>query len=320
MSTLAFVGLALILSAYVMLDGYDLGVGALHLFIARSERERAASFEAIGPFWSGNEVMLIVAGGVLFALFPRVYAAAFSGFYLPFVIVLWLLMGRGLAIELRSHFESDLWRGFWDVVFAICSALLALLFGIALGNVLRGVPLDAHGYFAGTFAFLLNGYALLVGLLALCAIALHGATFAAWRSSELAPRAQRCIRVLWPIVTLLYLTATVATFHVRAAQIGPVLWAAPLLTIIGLAGMQLPGNGRRFAASSIFLFGLMASAAGTLYPSVLPGFPQGSAGLDITNAATGAHALRVGMILFGSGLAGTLIYATLAARRLLRGV
>ena len=181
MSSVAFVLLAFMLGAYVLLDGFDLGIATIAPFVGKDEEERGAAMRAIGPFWNGNEVWLVAAGGALFALFPKAYASAFSGFYLPFVVVLWLLMFRGIAIELRGHFATPMWRDFWDFCFSGSSALLVVLFGVALGNLLRGVPLDADGYFTGSFGFLLNPYALLVGLTALAAIAMHGAAFALLR-------------------------------------------------------------------------------------------------------------------------------------------
>ncbi|MGC2633157.1 MAG: cytochrome d ubiquinol oxidase subunit II, partial [Candidatus Cybelea sp.] len=162
MSVAAFVTIAFMFAMYVMLDGYDLGVATVGALIARGERDRSAVMASIGPFWNGNEVWLIAAAAALFALFPAAFAAAFSGFYLPFIVALWLLMLRGIAVELREHFPSEVWHQFWDAAFAGSSALLIFVFGIALGNLLRGVPLDASGYFEGTFAFLLNPYALLV--------------------------------------------------------------------------------------------------------------------------------------------------------------
>jgi cytochrome bd ubiquinol oxidase subunit II len=315
----AFLLLALVFTAYVLLDGYDLGVGVIHLFVARSDGERASSLETIGPFWSGNEVVLIAAAGSMFALFPRAYAASFSGFYLPLIVVLWLLMGRGLAIELRGHFESDLWHSFWDVVFALCSILLALVLGIALGNVLRGVPLNAQGYFSGTFGFLLNWYALLVGLLALGALALHGAVFAAWRSELLAARTHKAIALVWPAVLVLFVAATVATLRVHPTQLGPVLWIAPVFAFLGLIAMRVLSHRlHRFIASAVFLAGLMIAATATLYPYLLPSYPAGSGGLDIYNAASGSYGLSTGIAVFAFGFGAVAIYGTLALRKMLR--
>ena len=138
---------AIMIAGYVVLDGFDLGAGIIHLFVARTEQERQQVLRSIGPVWDGNEVWLVAAGGTLYFAFPALYAAAFSGFYLALMMVLWLLILRGISIELRSHIESSLWRPFWDLIFGGSSALLALLYGAALGNVVRGVPLDSEGFF-----------------------------------------------------------------------------------------------------------------------------------------------------------------------------
>ncbi len=320
MNTAAFTLLAVFLGAYVVLDGYDLGVGAMHLLLPRSDDERATSLATIGPFWNGNEVWIIAAGGVLFALFPQAYAAAFSGFYLPLTIGLWLLMGRGMALELRGHFANDLWHDFWDVTFAACSTMLALVFGVALGNVVRGVPLDSNGYFTGTFASLLNWYAILVGLFALGALALHGLTFAAWRSAVLATdHAQRLLQYLWIAVLALFAATTWATLRVHPPTIGPILWMAPAAALCALFTVRFARNrALRFAASSVFLAALMIAAAATIYPYVLPSYPVGSGGLTIYDASAGVHGLFAGTVVFAIGFCIVAVYGTLSARSMLR--
>src|SRR4051812_47698874 len=168
---------------YVVLDGFDLGVGALHRVLGKTEEEREQSTAAIGPVWNGNEVWLLASGGVLFMTFPAAYAAAFSGLYFGLILVLWLLVGRGLALELRHQIENPLWRSACDAVFALSSAALALVFGVALGNVVRGVPLNADGYFhLGLFA-ILNWYGLLIGVFGLVTLCAHGAGFLALRGT-----------------------------------------------------------------------------------------------------------------------------------------
>src|SRR3954463_13057146 len=147
METIWFILVTLMLTGYVVLDGFDLGAGALHLIAAKTDEERRLVLRSIGPVWDGNEVWLVAAGGTLFYAFPLLYASSFSGFYLPLNIVLWLLIGRGLGIELRKHVDNVLWRDFFDVAFAGASLLLAVFFGAALGNVVRGVPLEADQYF-----------------------------------------------------------------------------------------------------------------------------------------------------------------------------
>src|SRR5712675_1294870 len=141
MGTLWFCLVAIMITVYVLLDGFDLGAGAIHLLVAKTDAERRQVLASVGPVWDGNEVWLIAGGGTLYFAFPALYAGAFSGFYLPLMIVLWLLILRGISIELRSHIESPIWKPFWDLIFGGSSALLALLYGAALGNVVRGVPL-----------------------------------------------------------------------------------------------------------------------------------------------------------------------------------
>src|SRR6266851_10419488 len=146
METLWFILVGFMLSAYVVLDGFDLGVGAIHLLVAKTDDERRLVLQAIGPVWDGNEVWLVAAGGTLFFTFPRLYGASLSGFYLPLMVVLWLLMLRGLAVELRSR-GNAVWAGLWDALFFVGSGGLAFFFGAAIANVVRGVPLNAQGYF-----------------------------------------------------------------------------------------------------------------------------------------------------------------------------
>src|SRR5205809_6978061 len=147
MGTIWFWLVAIMITIYVLLDGFDLGAGAIHLLAAKTDEERRQVLASIGPVWDGNEVWLLAAGGTLYFAFPALYASAFSGFYLPLMIVLWLLIGRGVGIELRSHVDSPVWRGLLGGVFGIASLLLTIFFGAALGNVIRGVPLQPDGYF-----------------------------------------------------------------------------------------------------------------------------------------------------------------------------
>ncbi|HKU68864.1 MAG TPA: cytochrome d ubiquinol oxidase subunit II [Candidatus Baltobacteraceae bacterium] len=319
MNVAAFVLLAGMLGAYVILDGYDLGVGAIHLLFSRDDSERSASFEAIGPFWNGNEVFLIASGAVLFALFPRAYAAAFSGFYLPFVIVLWLLMVRGMSIELRGHFTSDLWRGFWDVAFCLSSALLAFVLGVAIGNVVRGVPLNEAGYFAGTFGFLLNGYALAVGALSLFALAMHGAAFLWMRAdARYHARARRFVRASLAIAGVLFIGVTAASLHEPRGGAHAVLWIAPAIALAALFAVGFAKNGTQaLTASSVFLLAVMASAAQTIFPYVLPALASGR-GIDIYNAAPNAYSVGTAFTAAIIGVGAVLAYGTIAAVRLLR--
>jgi cytochrome d ubiquinol oxidase subunit II len=321
-NVLAFGLVAFMLAVYVLLDGYDLGVAAMTPLLARGDAEKRAAMQSIGPFWNGNEVWLIAAGGVLFALFPQGYATAFSGFYLPFMIVLWLLMGRGVALELREHFPSEMWHQFWDAMFAVASVLLILLFGVALGNLLRGVPLDAQGYFLGTFAFLLNWYALLVGMFGLLVLATHGTAFLAVRvEGALADRARAMLPQAWIAVLAFFIAVTAATFLVRAGA-PPAPWvyvaSAGALGMLGWmrAAMAMRRDKQVFAASCAFVGLLLVTVAGTLYPYLIPAYPAGHGGLSIFAASPPPVALASALGVSIVGLLAVIVYGALVWRKL----
>jgi cytochrome bd ubiquinol oxidase subunit II len=321
MSIAAFCVIAFMLTAYVMLDGYDLGIASVSPFIARSERERFALMRSIGPFWNGNEVWLIVAAGSLFALFPLAYASAFSGFYLPFIVVLWLLMFRGIAMELRAHFPSRLWHEFWDAAFALSSGLLVLILGIALGNLLRGLPLAPTGYFQGTFARLLNPYALLVGIFSLAVLGQHGIAFAAMRiEGAPAARALRLLRVLPWVVLMLYAGVSVATLVVRAgAPEMPAAYALSALSLLSLAVLATSAHREQrvavFLASCAFVASLLATAAATLYPYLLPALPPNH-GVSIFDAVPSRAALVCALTVTIAGSIAVLVYSSFIWRRM----
>jgi len=301
-STLWFWTLAAMLAVYAVLDGYDLGVGALHLGLARTPTERSVHFQAIGPVWNGNEVWLIAAGGMIFAAFPRLYAAAFSGFYLALMVVLWLFILRGVAIEFRHQISHPLWSEFWDAVFALASLLLALLLGVALGNLVRGLPVGPDGYFQGSFALLLNPYAMLVGLLSLVVLAWHGAEFIRGKSAGAhAERARRFARILAWVAAGLGLAATAATLRLRPAVLEnferhPLALLLPAAALAGwLVAWRAPAR-RGFAGSSLVILGLIGAAAATLYPDLLPSSLDPHYSLTVHNAAAGAYALRAAWI------------------------
>jgi cytochrome d ubiquinol oxidase subunit II len=312
-----FVVLTFMLAGYAVLDGFDLGVGTLHLWLGRTREERATLIDSIGPVWNGNEVWLLAAGGSMFVAFPHLYAASFSGFYLALMLVLWLLLLRGLGIEFRHQIDSELWTHAWDVAFAGASVLLALLFGVALGNVLRGLPLDANGEFQGTFALMLNPFALLGGLLSVATLAMHGAAWAALKTEgELQLRARRFTRVLWPVVVVLLAAMIAASFVVRpdfTRNFTARAWllAAPLMAVTALVAIriaQIRTNDRgTFAACAATIAAVLTSVAAGLYPHLLPARP-GSAhpGLDIYNSASPEGSLRIalGVYLFGMTLVG----------------
>jgi cytochrome d ubiquinol oxidase subunit II len=335
--TVWFICVASMVVMYVLLDGFDLGAGAIHLFAARNERERRTIIRAIGPVWDGNEVWLIAAGGTLFFAFPLLYASGFSGFYLPLIIVLWLLMIRGLSIELRGHIGNPLWASFWDAMFFIGSALLAIFFGAALGNVVRGVPLNQGGYFFqplwtdfspfSTNPGILYWYTILIGLLALATLVVHGANFVAVKTeNELNARSGRIARIFAFVLVVLTVLGTVATFWVRPEMLSsfnerPYGYVLPLVAIAGLAGM-IYFNLRRhdraaFLSSSAYIVGMLTSTVFAVYPNVLPAvIPENS--LTIQNASASQYGMTVGLIWWSIGMVLAAVYFVLIYR-LFRG-
>lgn len=318
-NTVWFVVLVFMLAGYAVLDGFDLGVGALHLLLGRDTRERGTLIDAIGPVWNGNEVWLLAAAGSMFVAFPHLYAASFSGFYLALMLVLWLLVLRGLGIEFRHLVDHDMWRHAWDVAFSLSSALLALLFGVALGNLLRGVPLNGRGEFQGTFSLMLNWFALLGGMLSVALLSMHGAAWVVLKTEDsLQERARRFAGGLWWVAMALLAAMVAASFVVRpdftanfVAQ--PWLLFAPVVTAAGAIGIkyfQRRQDGRRaFAAGAVMIAGVLASVAAGLYPVLLPAAP-GSAhpGLDIFNAASPEGSLRTALAIYLWGLVLVALY------------
>lgn len=328
MSTLWFCFLAVMVTMYVVLDGFDLGVGALHLPLAQTDEEREEATAAIGPVWNGNEVWLIASGGVLFLAFPKAYASAFSGLYFGLIIVLWLLVGRGLALELRHQIDHPMWRSACDTVFWLSSGALGLVFGVALGNVVRGVPLDARGYFSLPLFNILNWYALLIGVFGLVVLCAHGAAFLAWRASgEFAARAAVATRRLLVLEVVLVLVLAWPTYHVRHSMLTtfgdhPWRFIFPLLVVAGAAGQFVYQRRRQwlhaFAASSLFIVGLLTTMAAGLYPSILPARAGQPHGLTVDNAASGHHALTTALIWWPLGMVLAAVYFVYAYRMFFR--
>jgi len=314
MATAWFVLLGFMLIVYVVLDGFDLGTGALHLFVARSDEDRT-TLAAIGPVWNGNEVWLIAAGGLLVFAFPRVYAVAFSGFYLPLMLVLWLLILRGVAIELRSQQANPLWRQFFDLTFALSSAVLALVLGVALGNVLRGVPIDATGYFAAPLFtnFGLGGelgaidwYTLSVGIFALVVLAAHGAMFLRWKTGGVVNlRSTRMARWMWTIAIVLAIVVTIETTYVNPALLSnlaarPALWIVPFVLLAAWVGVFVAlARGKElagFLASSVVIAGLLGMTAGALYPMLLRSTIDPAFSLNVAGSANSPRGLATGLV------------------------
>jgi cytochrome d ubiquinol oxidase subunit II len=318
LNTAWFLLLAFMLAGYAVLDGFDLGLGSIHLLLGRDRAERARLIDSIGPVWNGNEVWLLGAGGALVAAFPTLYAASFSGFYLALMLVLWLLLLRGIGIEFRHQVHHALWEDAWDVVFSIASLLLALLFGVALGNVLRGVPFEANGEFRGTFTVILNGFSILGGVLSVVTLGMHGACWAALKTEgPLQARARRFAAIGWWLSVAALVAMVAASFVVRpdfTRNFTTHLWlmAVPLATLAGGAGARrVIGRDdlRAFLCTSGYIAGILASIAAGLYPTLLPAGPGSAApGLDIYNAAAPHGSLFTALIIYLVGLSIVSVY------------
>jgi cytochrome d ubiquinol oxidase subunit II len=318
MPTTWFLIIALMMAVYVVLDGFDLGAGIVHFLVARTDAERRTVIRSIGPVWDGNEVWLLAGGGTLYFAFPLLYASSFSGFYLPLMMVLWLLILRGISIEFRNHIRNGVWQPFWDAVFAGASALLAVFFGAALGNVVRGVPLDASaGFFlplwtdftTGRDAGILDWYTVLIGVAALLSLTMHGALWVAHKTEgELSERSRKLAGLVWWGVAAFVVIITFASFSVQphlaqsfAAR--PWEYIVPAIAVAGLLAARLMRKDlARFLGSCAYLLGMLGSAAMGLYPDVLPSNADPSLSLTIYNAAADPYGLRIGLFWFVPGI------------------
>ena len=319
MASLWYWIVAAMVATYVVLDGFDLGAGVIYLMAAKTDEERRKVLRAIGPVWDGNEVWLLAAGGTLYFAFPQLYASSFSGFYLPLMMVLWLLMLRAVGIEFRVHSESHVWQGFFDVVFSVSSILLAVFFGAALGNVVRGVPLDATGYFfeplwtdfkLGPQVGILDWYTVLIGVMALVTLTAHGSYYIALKTdADLGRRARGFALLCWPLQFFLSVSAMVATYFIRPdimTNYGnhPIGLVVPIVVVASLAVMLWANpKGKEklaFVASSLYITFLLVGAAFALYPVVLPARDH-QYDLTIYNTAAGTHGLSVGLVWWSFG-------------------
>jgi cytochrome d ubiquinol oxidase subunit II len=312
---------AVMIVGYVVLDGFDLGVGVLHLFLARNEAERRTTLASIGPVWDGNEVWLLAGGGTLYFAFPLLYASAFSGFYLPLMIVLWLLIVRGISVELRNHVEVGVWRALLDGLFGFSSALLTIFFGAALANVLRGVPLQVDGYFflplwtnwqPGVHPGILDWYTVIGGLVALVALTLHGALWLTIKTSgDLEQRARRIVTPLWFVLVALTVVSLVATITVRPASLNnyfnyPFTLVVPIGVVGSLVAISLFSRKgqpvKAFLSSCLYLFFMLAGACWGLYPTLLPATTGAANDITLSSAISGPHTLAVGLVWWSFGM------------------
>jgi cytochrome d ubiquinol oxidase subunit II len=314
-----FVLLGVLLAGYAILDGFDLGVGILHLG-GRTDQERRVFMNSIGPLWDGNEVWLVVFGGALFAAFPKAYAAAFSGLYLPLMLVLVALIFRGVSMEFRSKYSMGWWRGFWDVAFCLSSTLATFLFGVAVGNSIKGMPLDPSGDFARAMPLreVLQPYPVAVGIFAVAAFAMHGAIYLYLKTEgELQSRIQTWMWTTFGIFLVVYMLVTIFTMvsipHVTDnLKLYPWTWVVPVLNILAIANipraiyLKKPLYAFLSSCATIaaftFLFGL------ALYPHLIVSSLNPEWSLTVTSAASTHKTLTIMAIVALLGMPFVLAY------------
>ncbi|MHC4472202.1 MAG: cytochrome d ubiquinol oxidase subunit II [Planctomycetota bacterium] len=318
-----FVLYAVLVCGYAVLDGFDLGVGVLSLS-RKSESDRRLMVNAIGPVWDGNEVWLLTAGGALFAAFPIVYATVFSGFYLAFMLLLFGLIARAVSMEFRHQVESEAWRRLWDLLFGLGSLLPALLFGVAFGNIMRGVPIDAAGTYTGTFFGLLHPYCLVIGLLGLVMFVCHGAIYMAMKSEgELAEAMRGWASRTWTVWVVLYVVATILSIfaapHLFERVMGnPLAWVAFLVLLasliyvpVGLKGDRL---GWTFIASSAAIVAMIALVGISLFPRMVPSLTNLGNSLTVANASSSERTLTTILVIALIGMPLVLVYTVFIYR------
>jgi cytochrome d ubiquinol oxidase subunit II len=305
--------ISVMLAIYVILDGFDIGAGALHLFLGRTDAERRKIIKSIGPVWDGNEVWLLATGGVLYFVFPQLYASSFSGFYLPLMMVLWLLMLRAIGLEFRTHINDGIWAAFFDAIFSIGSLLLAIFYGAALGNIVRGLPLGPDHYFflplwtnwnVGAHPGVLDWYTVLSGVVVLVALLVHGANYLVCKTDgDLHERARTTSLVLTPVLLVLTLVSLAATLAIHPGIVAnyntlKIGYIVPFLVFVSLIGIFVFQRARKevlaFVCGGLYLALMLVGAVYALYPVILPAVdPQYN--LTIANSITGSYALQVGL-------------------------
>lgn len=321
-----FILIFVLLAGYAVLDGFDLGVGVMVL-LSREERERRFFINAIAPVWDGNEVWLLTGGGALFAAFPPVYATVFSGFYLALMLVLACLIFRAVSMEFRGKLGHSLWRRVWDIIFGVSSLLLAVLFGVAFGNVLRGVPIAADGSYAGSFLGLLNGFALIVGLLGLAIFTMHGAIYLGGKHASSQVRLAKFAQIGWIVTVILFVGATAGALHwapslIAPALSNPVTWLGSVLLIAATLTVPIALGARRFrtafVASSSMIGAMMALAAVGLFPRLLPSQNDPARALTIYNSSSSHLTLWTMLVIALLGMPLVIAY-TAVIHRIFRG-
>ncbi len=320
--------LGFMLTAYVVLDGRNFGAGAVQLIVAKTGPECRQVIAAIGPLWTWHEVWLVAAGGVLLATFPRVLAAAFAGYYLALFLVLWSLILRGIGLEVGGHLADPLWQSFWDFLFVLSNILLAVLFGVALGNVVRGVPLDASGKFHMALftnfgvqgeVGLLDWYTISLGVFALVTLSAHGTTYLMLKTvGPVHERSQTIACRLWPAAFVLLALVTAETWLVRPELFENLLhrpygWPALVMVAAGaiaiVTGLQHRLERRAFLGSCLLIAGLLSGVAAALFPVLLYSTLDTEQSFTVYNSSSSPHSLAVALMWWPIALVLAITYA-----------
>ena len=318
---------------FVVLDGWDIGAGVLHWIAGKTDAERREIVGAIGPLWSWHEAWLVAAGGTFLLAFPKVMATSFAGFYLALWLVLWSFILRGVSIEVGGHINDRLWRSWWDFVFAVSNVLLAVLFGAALGNVIRGVPLDDSGKFSMSLftdfgvrgrVGILDWYTVSVAVFTTVLLSAHGATYLRLKTiGPIHQRSERLARGLWATTTVLFAVVSLETWIVRPALFGamvgrPLAWLAIAVVVAGawalFTGLRSTAESRAFAGSCAVIAGLLAGAAVSVFPVMLLSTLAPEHSMTAYNGAAPAHGLAMALIWWPVALLFALTYFTVIMR------
>lgn len=306
LNTIWFILVGALFTGYAVLDGFDLGVGALHLF-TNTDDERRIMINSIGPVWDGNEVWLVTGGGALFAAFPKVYATIFSGFYMAFMIFLFCLIFRAVAIEFRSKQPMKWWRKMWDISFSLSSILSSFVLGVALGNIILGVPLNAEGEFTGSFWSLFHPYPLIIGITTVALFMMHGAIYVVMKTEgELHDKIRGWVNNTIIFFILCYITTTMITLMylphmVSYFKMYPVLFILPFLNMLAIANIPreiIHGRDfRAFLSSCAAVIALMAIFGIGIFPDLVHSSTNPAYSLNIVNAASSQKTLKIMLII-----------------------
>lgn len=316
-----FILLNVLLIGYAILDGFDLGVGFLHPFVAQSDTERRLVMNSIGPLWDGNEVWLVTFGGALFAMFPNAYASIFSTFYLPFVLLLFALIFRAVSLEFRSKRASAAWRTFWDMLFFTGSTLAALLFGVAVGALMQGVAVSERGDFLGSMLDLVSGFSVAVGLFTVALLAMHGSIYLYMKTEgALQQRLYGWMLGTWWVYVGCFVIVTFwSTMFIPASlqhfRDNPVLWVVPLANILAIANIMRAIRMKRpfyaFLSSCLVITALVILFSANLFPNLVPAANDPAYNITIFNGASSPLTLKIGLIIVVLGMPLVLSYTSL---------